>query len=205
MALPIAHATAGYLVHRATRRSLGGNRALNEEWGRAAVFMVVGNLPDLDFLVGFVLGRPSMFHRGVSHTVVAAVLFGLVAGCLAHQWWRQPFAPAALAFGAAYLSHLVLDFFTVDSRPPIGAPFLWPFSSAYLLSPVSIFKEIRIDGQTRAGFLGSLLAWPTIVLLAREIVIATIAIGGWRLIGWWRTRSDADRALVLSGREEDLA
>lgn len=205
MALPIAHAAAGYLVHRATRAAPALGRASSGAWQRAAVFMFIGNLPDLDFLVGFAAGHPGMLHRGVSHTVLAAVGFGIAAGAFVHWRWRERFGPAALAFGAAYLSHLVVDYCTIDSRPPAGGQFLWPFSDAYLSAPVPIFTEIYIDGRTRAGFLRTVLAWPSVVVLARELVIAGVAVGTWHVVDWWRGNAAGEQGLALDGREEDLA
>ncbi len=200
MALPIAHAAAGYLVHRAGRRvpEWAG-------WRGAAALMLVGNLPDADFLVGFVLGRPGMLHRGFSHTILAAALFGVAVGVLVRTFQGRRFTPAALLFGGAYLSHLLLDWLTIDTRPPAGGQFLWPFSSAYLASPVTIFTEIHIDGRTRESFLASVVNWPTVRVLAREVVIAALAIGTW--LGLERLRAARERPFVLVGgrREEDLA
>jgi membrane-bound metal-dependent hydrolase YbcI (DUF457 family) len=200
MALPIAHAAAGYLVHRASH-----GRAAIGAWRRAAVFMFIGNLPDLDFLVGFVLGHPGMLHRGVSHTVLAAVGFGVAAGAFVHWRGHERFGPAALAFGAAYLSHIVLDYLTIDSRPPAGGQFLWPFSDAYVSAPVPFFTEIYIDGKTRAGFLRTVLSPPSVVVLGRELLIATVAIGAWNVVEWWRAPAVPDREIALDGGEEDLA
>jgi inner membrane protein len=210
MALPIAHAAAGYVVHRASRGDDpagvpgGMRRSAADDWRRAALFMFLGNLPDFDFLLGFVFGRPGMFHRGVSHTVVAAVLFGVAVGFVQHWRGRERFRSAAIAFGAAYLSHLVLDFLTIDHRPPFGGQFLWPFSAEYWISPVTLFHEIIIDGRTRADFLRTVLAWPIVGVLAREVVIGAAMVGAWH--GWetWRTRV-ADRGLALGRSREDLA
>jgi membrane-bound metal-dependent hydrolase YbcI (DUF457 family) len=199
MALPIAHATAGYLVHRAGRGALPEDRG----WRRAVVFMVVGILPDLDFLVGFVIGQPALLHRGVSHTVLAAAVVAVAGGAFARWRWRQRFAPAALLFGAAYLSHFVLDFFTMDTRGPGGGRFLWPFSSAYFISPVTIFREIHIDGTTRAGFVRTVFAWPSLFVLAREAVISTVALGAWFAAETVQTRVAAGRRPLV--QEEDLA
>ena len=205
MALPIAHAAAGYLVHRAARRTSFGARSSAGAWRRAAVFMFIGNLPDLDFLVGFALGFPGMLHRGASHTVLAAVCFGLAAGAFARWRWHERFGPAALAFGAAYGSHLLIDYLTIDSRPPAGGQFLRPFSAAYFSGPVTIFTEIYIDGRTRAGFLRTVFAWPSVVVLAREIVIAGVVIGAWEAVEWVRARLPPGHALALDDGEEDLA
>jgi membrane-bound metal-dependent hydrolase YbcI (DUF457 family) len=209
MALPIAHAAAGYVVHRATRDDPpgvpGGRRRVSaDEWRRAALFMFLGNLPDFDFVIGFVLGQPGRFHRGLSHTLMAAIVFGAVVG-LVQQWrGRDRFRTAAVAFGAAYLSHLVIDFFTIDHRPPYGGQFLWPFSAEYWIAPVTIFNEILIDGRTRADFLRTVLAWPIVGVLARELVIAAVMVGAWHAFEAWRARV-SDRGLALGRRGEDLA
>jgi hypothetical protein len=199
MALPIAHATAGYLVHR-----LGRRQAPSAGWGRALAFMAIGNLPDVDFLVGFLLGRPGVFHRGVTHTVLAALLFGALAGTIA--WWRRwdRWWPAALLCAAAYGSHLLVDFFTIDQRPPAGAQFLWPLSDAYYLSPVTIFGEILIDGRSREGFVWSVLAWPTIAVLAREALIASVSIAAIFVVEA-AVQSRAEVAELEGQGEEDAA
>ncbi|MFQ5584838.1 MAG: hypothetical protein ACE5GL_10420, partial [Calditrichia bacterium] len=45
-------------------------------------------------------------------------------------------------FGGLYLSHLVLDYFSYDGRPPIGIPIFWPLSNEYFMFPNPIFPGI---------------------------------------------------------------
>jgi inner membrane protein len=204
LALPVAHAAAGYLLHRAG----GGADRPGAGFGRAVALMIVANLPDADFLVGFALGHPGLLHRGASHTVLAAVLCGVVAGAFARWRWRERFVPTALLFGAAYLSHVLIDVLTFDNRPPDGVQLLWPFSSEYLASPVTVFLSVDIDGKSRAGFLTSVFAWQTVAAMARELVIVVGAIACWQLVGRVKQRLVATgegRALVSEGTEEDLA
>jgi len=202
MALPIVHATAGYLVQRLDRRP-----TLWSGWTRALAFAAIGNLPDVDFLVGFALGRPGEFHRGVSHTIVAAIAFGIVAAtvlrwCRLDRWWA-----AARLCTAAYGSHLLIDFFTIDQRPPFGAQFFWPVSDAYFISPWKLFHEILIDGRSRAGFVHSVVAWPTVMVLAREALIALGALACVRLVELGRgvRPTVSEIAVLADGGEEDLA
>lgn len=204
MALPLAHATAGYLLHRLDpRRSAFTGRP------RALTLMLVGILPDLDFLVGFALGTPGAFHRGVSHTLVAALAFGLVAGAIARWRVGDRWVPASLLFGAAYASHLVLDTLTVDARGPAGAQIFWPFSHAYVIAPITPFAEILLDGTSRAGFVATVLAWPAVTVLAREAGIAVVAVAAVSLLeSWWRAPAcESEPVLALASRrtEEDLA
>jgi membrane-bound metal-dependent hydrolase YbcI (DUF457 family) len=200
MALPIAHATAGYLVARAARRPPGSDRSIGAGW-RAALFMFIGNLPDLDFLVGFAVGHPGLVHRGFSHTLLAAALFGVAAGAFVSWRGRERFGPAALAFGAAYGSHILLDWMTTDTRPPLGGQFLWPFSDAYTIAPVTMFSEIYLDGRTRTGFLQTVFSWPLALVLLREAAMAALAVGGWRAVEMLRARMGTETTLA----REDLA
>jgi membrane-bound metal-dependent hydrolase YbcI (DUF457 family) len=201
MALPIVHATAGYLIHR-----LDGRRTRFQGWPRAMTYMAIGNLPDADFLVGFAVGQPGAFHRGFSHTVLAAIVFGLAAAACTRWWLRDRFWPAAAFFGIAYASHLLLDALTIDVRGPHGAQFFWPLSDAYYVAPFTLFNEILIDGRSRVGFFWSVVAWPTVLVLAREAAIALAAILALRIVlGWVRGDDEGAPALTPEPGEEDLA
>jgi len=199
MALPIAHATAGFLIHR-----LDGRRTRFHGWPRALTYMAIANCPDADFLIGFALGAPGLYHRGVSHTLVAAIAFGAVAALISRAVVRDRWWPAAVAFGSVYASHLLVDALTIDARPPIGAAFFWPFSDAYFGAPVTLFHEILIDGKSRLGFVDSILQWRTAAVLGRELAIAGIVtVGVLAMQGVWRVVGARRAALPV--REEDLA
>jgi membrane-bound metal-dependent hydrolase YbcI (DUF457 family) len=198
MALPIAHATVGYLMHRADPRDAGFRG-----WPRALAYMAIANRPDADFLIGFVAGQPGRFHRGVSHTLVAAVVFGLLAAAFTRWRWRDRFLPAALMVAAVYASHLAVDGLTLDRRGPAGGQFLWPLSDAHIISPVTFFTEILIDGASRTGFLGTVLAWQTVPVLAREIVFASVLLLAVYAFTAWR--AVAPEVDALRDGEEDLA
>ena len=208
MALPIVHATAGYLIYRLDRRREPAPSAA-PDWGRAVAFMALANLPDVDFLLGFALGQPGDFHRGVSHTVVAALVVGMLLATV--TWWRQRGAwwPAALTFTAVYASHLVVDAMTIDAREPAGAPFFWPVSDAYFMFPFTIFNEILIDGRSRVGFIASIVQWPTVPVLAREAMLAAVTVIAFNLIEGRAfvndRRETVERVLAADSGEKDLA
>lgn len=153
MALCFTHATAGYLAYEALRPA-GAHRP-----GMLAAAVVASNAPDLDFLPGLVVGTPAVFHRGITHTVVAAMMVAAIGWLVGR--WRQPGGLSgsfcAALVGGAYALHLLVDWVTVDAVPPAGAQFLWPFSSHYQHAPVAAFREIVIDPSGRAAFVASLL------------------------------------------------
>lgn len=117
MASPLGHSLIGLiLAHTQRTPFLGGGR-----YAWYAFAILAANAPDLDFLPGFLLDEPFRFHRGPTHSLLAACTFGGIVYLVARKITPRPGAIAA--WGASlYASHLVLDL------PSI--PLLWPFSSA---------------------------------------------------------------------------
>src|SRR6266852_942101 len=172
MALCFSHTAAGYLAYEAVRPA-GAHRPA---WLAAAV--ALANAADLDFVPGIFLGRPGMFHRGVTHTVAAVAVVGALVALAGWLARRPPghSGRVALWASATYASHLLLDFFTIDSRPPHGGRFLWPLSDAFYLSPVTPLSEIVVDGSGRAAFFASLVAPHTVPVWAEEITVLVLAV-----------------------------
>ncbi len=146
MPSPLAHGLAGLCVHAAA------SRAPFELWNarRAALTIGAALLPDLDLALRLVDGRNH--HQGISHSVGTALAAAIVAALIA---WRRQTPNAgrlALAIGVAWLSHVGLDYLSVDTHPPIGLLALWPFSNAWHKSPWPLFLDI-----------GRTLEWATVV------------------------------------------
>ncbi len=89
--------------------------------------------PDLDLLVGL--------HSRQTHSIGAALLVFAGAWLVVRGRCRRP-AGVALALGLSYGSHVLLDWLATDTSPPIGIMALWPFSSGFYLSPVTVFMGI---------------------------------------------------------------
>jgi len=99
--------------------------------------VIVGALaPDLDFLPGLFLGNPSRFHHGPFHSLGTAVGLSLMAGFLITFLGRtRSFLKTSAFIFILVFSHLFLDFFTEDIKPPYGFPLFWPASETYFISP----------------------------------------------------------------------
>src|SRR5262249_50835574 len=114
MALCLAHATAGYLVYEALRPAGPHRPAL------LAAALRVASAPALASLRGLLAGAPAASPRGLTHTVGALAVVSVAAWIAARllrsraAWWW------GLAAAAAYGSHLVVDWLTVDAVPPYG-------------------------------------------------------------------------------------
>jgi membrane-bound metal-dependent hydrolase YbcI (DUF457 family) len=172
MALPLVHAAAGYLVYEALRPA-GSHRLAS-----LAVAVGMANAPDLDFLPGLLIGRPDAFHRGVTHTLGAALVVAAVAAALLGLLGRprREVWSAALLVAVAWASHLAVDFVTADVVAPHGARFLWPFSGGYYIAPATLLSEVVIDRSGPLPFVHSLFAAHTLGVWAEELALLVCAV-----------------------------
>lgn len=130
MPTPIGHALAGLAV-------AGAGRASRLSGRQVAILAFCAAAPDLDLFLRVIDGVNH--HRGPSHSFAMAALVGLGTVFLRRAGLGLP-GPALM--GAAWASHVVLDYFGLDTSPPVGEMALWPFSDAFHASPVSIFYDI---------------------------------------------------------------
>jgi membrane-bound metal-dependent hydrolase YbcI (DUF457 family) len=94
----------------------------------AAILAAVSIVPDLDLL--------AFSHRGESHSVGAAFIAGLLALAIT----RKP--RWAVAVTLAWGSHILLDWLSNDTRPPIGVMALWPFTRDYYKAGIESFPPV---------------------------------------------------------------
>jgi inner membrane protein len=146
--------------------------------------VVLANVPDLDFLPGLLIGEPSAFHRGITHTVlgvaVATALFALLLPRLRvlHED-TPPWGGWVFFVFVALASHLLVDVVSIDTRPPPnGTMVLWPFSDHRFYFPFTGLGDIPLDRQSRVGFLRSLWSPEALLAWGREVVllVATVSL-----------------------------
>lgn len=175
MALPLVHAAAGYVAYEMCRPA-GAHRG-----GWLVAAMLLANAPDVDFLPGLVVGEPDAFHRGITHTLAAA-LMATVAAALWARCAGGAVGRTALLAAVAWGSHLVVDFVSADVVAPHGGPFLWPLSDGYWIAAEPLLREIVIDRSSRGGFVRSLFGAGTGAVWVEEIGVLVATVGGARLL-----------------------
>jgi inner membrane protein len=149
MATPVGHSLAGYLVFGWSDETQGPHKV---RW--LLLYVCLANAADLDFLPGILLGKPLIYHQGVSHSLGCALVVSLaVAGVC--RLLGKPFVTIFTLSCTAYVSHLVIDFFGSDTRPPYGIPIFWPLSGGYFISPIPVFWGVHHAGTA----VGSMLEW----------------------------------------------
>jgi membrane-bound metal-dependent hydrolase YbcI (DUF457 family) len=120
MPSPVGHALGGIAIgwHVAPRQNLQ----------TTAILAAVAIAPDLDLVFGN--------HREISHSVGAAVAAGLVAliATKSPRW--------GVAIALSWASHVLLDWLSNDTRPPIGVMALWPLTRDYYKAAIEIFPPV---------------------------------------------------------------
>ena len=118
MPLPIAHAFVGASIVVASR-----SRTTIHEWKALVLAASLAVLPDFDFFITWFGNGDETWHRGFSHSATFAIIIAVGTAILV----RKSFLRNAMVYGAASLSHGLLDLLT--TRSPGGVKFFWPFYS----------------------------------------------------------------------------
>jgi membrane-bound metal-dependent hydrolase YbcI (DUF457 family) len=163
MPSPIGHALAGAAIGLAAPAGHDPKAA-----GKLAVLCAaLAAAPDLDLL--------SASHRTVTHSVaavaaviiVAAAVTGLVTG---RVQWR-----IVLVCGAAWASHLVLDWLTSDASPPYGLQMFWPFTDTWYISPIPVFQGT----ERRRIFSAASMLQNGLAVILELLLLGPIAYAAW--------------------------
>jgi membrane-bound metal-dependent hydrolase YbcI (DUF457 family) len=166
MPLPIAHGLVGASVVALWHPQ----NSVKDDWQMLALGAALAISPDFDFFLtwGLHLGRG--WHRGFTHSIVAALI---VTGFSVAAFGTSRIR-IALACGAAFLSHSLLDFLTTKQGG--GVELLWPFSTERMklgLIGISDFANgFHVVEMMKAGLIELALFAPMflMILLFREYV-----------------------------------
>jgi len=169
MATPVGHSLIGYAIYR----FLIPREDLQPALLLAAV--VTANAPDLDFVPGILAGAPAMYHQGVSHSLAFAAVAGVTGAMMLHAVAGTIARLGFLLCFLCFASHLVLDMFGPDARPPYGIPLFWPISDHTFLSPVPLLLGAQHVSRTSAStgeWVNAVLTLHNVAALGLEIVLA---------------------------------
>jgi len=167
MSSPVGHSLAGYLIYCCRVKGISVRR----EKVLFPAALLAANLPDLDFLPGFLVGRPNLYHHGISHSLGAVLVFSLFMTLGIQLLKKYSLIKNFLFFFIISCSHLLLDYISFDGRPPEGIPVFWPLSSQYMILPHPILPPIRhshLDNATVAQFLTDFLSLHNLYVVGLE-------------------------------------
>ncbi len=160
----VGHILGGLAVSRAA------GSTLRKDWP----YVLLAASPDLDIALTALRRRRIDYSNRRSHSIGAALAVGTAVGILA-RLGGDSFLRAASKSGAAYASHLVLDYFGKESAD--GLPLLWPLSDRRLAARRPIFRTIY---SKRDRFFAGLLSRRNLRKVVREtaIVVPFILVAG---------------------------
>jgi membrane-bound metal-dependent hydrolase YbcI (DUF457 family) len=173
MATPLGHYLLGLSITQASARdSTEANRGL---W-----LALIACVPDLDIIPGLWVGKLNQFHHGVTHSFAAALMFSVCAWL----WFRPRVGRVALRLAflmfCLYSSHVILDYFTLDTGVPYGVPLFWPLSHETYQSPWLLLPNVQ---HTRAP----VFSLHNILLMVQEAALFLPLVGLIRAVKHSRT------------------
>ncbi|MBN2361144.1 MAG: metal-dependent hydrolase [Deltaproteobacteria bacterium] len=128
-----------------------------------AIGALLAVAPDVDVLWWRLLpGGHMLNHRGLTHSLLVAVVVGTLAAALARRLVRAPLDPRlSLYLVACMVSHGLLDTFT---RSALGVALLAPFDDTRYLAPVRFISAawiapLRALSHDHIAILGQELLW----------------------------------------------
>ena len=193
MPLPIAHSLAAGALYKGLDADTG-----KTGWRRLVLAVVIANAPDLDLIPGILVGEPSRYHHGWTHSIGMVLLVSLIGAAVAragHCWplRRRQSGAWATAFmvGLLWASHLLLDSFTEDTSPPAGPPVLWPLMARHFVFWPWFPYVDKLDGKGGPlEFVGSLMSVHNLWAVSVELLTLVPVVGA---VVWWRRRTDRTR------------
>lgn len=180
MATPVGHSLAGYAAARLGAGQGRLDRAL------LVLCVALALSADLDFLPGLLRGQPAYYHQLISHSFAFVLAVSGIAA-LALHWKGRGFIRSWVVLFLAGVSHLVIDLFAPDGRPPYGVPLFWPALDVYFLAPVELFPGVHHASRASTStyeWVNAILDWHN----AKAIVIETAILAPLVIFGEVRHR-----------------
>jgi membrane-bound metal-dependent hydrolase YbcI (DUF457 family) len=190
MPSPIGHALAGIAIAWSVPRQVRLSTAERSSWKLGAICALLAALPDIDLLY-------MPLHRRATHSIPVALLVTIIciavtgwvtlrAGARRSGTWRPEASIAdhliarspiwiGLACGAAWSSHVLLDWLGADASVPYGIQMLWPFSDDWYYSGWDLFP-----GTERRQPFGARAMWINLKAAVQETaLLGSVALAVW--------------------------
>ena len=172
MPSPLAHSVTGYALSQLpSAKALAIRDAVPSLW-LAIYGAFVSVLPDFDFIPQVITGL--RFHRGPSHSLLAALMMSLLLSLIAYGVKHQISYRKLFVFTLiCYSAHLTMDAITAGGD---GMRLLWPFSEQYFRAPFSLFPAVHHSrgfwDASHFVFISVELVYSSIVLYALSLMKA---------------------------------
>jgi inner membrane protein len=169
MSSPFGHSLAGYIIATFASKTFAGRN-----FRTIFLYIFIANAPDLDFFPGILVGKPNLYHHGISHSLGVGISFSIILALIINYKRKQHIKRAFLLFFILYCSHLFLDYMSIDGIPPLGIPLFYPLSYEYYISPYPILPPImhsELDNATIGQFLNGVFSVHNLYVMFLEFII----------------------------------
>jgi inner membrane protein len=166
MPSPIGHALAGVAVAWVVESTRSQRTPPTTVSLLTVACATLAVLPDIDLLY-------MPLHRMATHSVTATLFITIVAAAVTGWVTGRVSWRVALACGAAYSTHLLLDWVGDDASAPYGIQPFWPFSAEWFISPWTLFAGTeRRDPLSSRALLINLRALVLEIAILGPVVVA---------------------------------
>lgn len=135
-------------------------------WKLAFFYIFFANLPDIDFLpvVWGNLEMANCWHHTYTHTLGFSILSALLVYLVCVGLKRKDGLKISVIVFILVFLHIIVDYFTVDSRYPYGVMLWWPISSRYFIAACPIFMPLK------KATMDSFISWFNLSTILSEIM-----------------------------------
>lgn len=154
MPSPIGHSLISFAIYPFLKKKIN----IVKDWRLLVFILVIGNLPDLDFIPGILVGNLNKYHQGLTHTLGFALIVSIIVwlGCIFLKI-KKPLYYTGLTILLLFI-HYITDCLNMDSRPPIGVNLFWPFLDKHIQMPFPIFYPFNRTDLSKILSLDNLIA-----------------------------------------------
>ncbi len=127
------------------------------------LFMLISNLPDIDFLLSLIFGKKTFgLHQYYTHNVFFVCFTVLLFFPILKQKKER------IGFSLVAFSHLLLDLIGIDMVPPVGFRLFYPLSNRFF--KFEVFPSMKRDN------LAALFSLHNLWILALEVAIFLVPV-----------------------------
>ncbi|MBK8900828.1 MAG: metal-dependent hydrolase [Anaerolineaceae bacterium] len=175
MPSPIAHAAMGYAIYRVVASKKPEKKQPRiGRFPRLLIYtLAVSQLPDLDFVPGFLLpGEFDQFHNTITNSLIVGLGIALMIGLGARIWQRNDFWFMFMVALVCYQTHVIMDFFTVGR----GVMLFWPLTPERFEPMFKLFYGLhRSDGWLSIRHIWTLVTELGFVLFLNLVVHTAVS------------------------------
>ncbi|MFW9847317.1 MAG: metal-dependent hydrolase, partial [Candidatus Thorarchaeota archaeon] len=172
MPSPVAHTAIGYMIYQLSKSRLPqeGSKRVGPFSRSLVVTVGLSLLPDMDAVLGLLMGDLARFHNNVTNSLIVGLLVAPVVGGIAWMRQRSGFTRWLFIALLSYELHVMMDYLSVGR----GLMLLWPLSWERYESPVKLFYGFRwsqpLMSVHHVWTLATELGFSAIIVLAAHII-----------------------------------